>query len=453
MRDRSPGFVPQQVTLSELALSKFWADARLPAHLRLTDGRRVQVVYPGVWSNSNGPDFLDALIDLDGRLVRGHVEIHQRASDWVRHGHTENPAYDGVVLHVVRVNDLNEEARRGDGSPLPTLVLDGYVPQLDGAVVDELPAIFARLGNGPCLPTLGTTYPNMVRQVLRAEGWARLVDKQLRFSQSLTCSTASETLYGGLLDALGYSANRDGMAALAAAVPLTLLETLIENGKPNAAPALLLGVAGFLPLSPALAEPCGIGPDLARQLEWDYAALSERYALEPLSPAIWTLNRVRPRNHPAARLASLGWLVQRSAPDGLLSTFLGLPLDAGRSWDKWLAGAEPPIGASRRRQIIVNVFAPFLAAYADVMRDDDLAEEVADLWEDLPGAVDDQVTRAARRQIVGDARFPVKLALEEQGLHRIARERCRELRCFECPIAALAVEHEKLPGATTPERR
>lgn len=442
----------QQVTLSELALSRFWADARLPADLRLTDGRRVQIVYPGVWSNSNGPDFRDALIDLDGRLVRGHVEIHLRSSDWERHGHSLNPEYAGVVLHVVQVDDLGAGARRADGTVVPTLVLDGYIPQFTGDDANALTAVFARLGNSTCLPTLGARQPELVRRVLRDEGWARLVEKQLRFSQALTSSTASEVLYAGLLDALGYSENRDGMAAIASAVPLALLETLIANGEPNAVPALLLGVAGFLPISPTLVETCGIAPRLATELEHDFRSLADRYALDPLPASTWTLNRVRPRNHPAARLASLSWLIQRAAPDGLLAVFLGLPLDGGRAWDAWLADVEPPIGASRRRQIVVNVLAPFLAAYADTMRDDDLVEEAAELWEQLPGAVDDQVTRAAKRQIVGDTRFPVRLAIEEQGLHRVARERCRPLRCFECPIAALAAQHEGLPGATDPVR-
>jgi hypothetical protein len=54
-------------------------------------------------------------------------------------------------------------------------------------------------------------------------------------------------------------------------------------------------------------------------------------------------------------------------------------------------------------------------------------------------------------QIVGTHRFPVRLAIESQGLHEIGRNGCRELRCFDCPVAALAVMHEpeyalQLPG-------
>jgi hypothetical protein len=154
------------------------------------------------------------------------------------------------------------------------------------------------------------------------------------------------------------------------------------------------------------------------------------------------LNRVRPANHPVRRLASFGALLDGVAADGLLPTLLGLPLDDGRMWRAWLEGVQPAIGRSRADQICVNVLAPFLAAFAEATGDDDLADQVALVWERLPGSVDDSVAKAALTQIVGTQRFRVTLAIESQGLHEIARSGCRQLRCFECPIAALAVVHE-----------
>ena len=64
-------------------------------------GLRIRIIDPGVRNTDAGPDFFNAKIEIDGCLLVGNVEIHNRASDWRRHGHNEDEAYDSVVLHVV----------------------------------------------------------------------------------------------------------------------------------------------------------------------------------------------------------------------------------------------------------------------------------------------------------------------------------------------------------------
>ncbi|CAN5486368.1 DUF2851 family protein [soil metagenome] len=425
----------------ELELSQAWAEGRLPGELRLVDGRRAQIVYPGVWSNSDGPDFRNAMISISGSLQTGSVELHIRSSDWRRHGHDTDPAYDDVILHAVVEDDAGEPVRSANGTTIPTLELGGIVQLNDAPTRDRRSSILAALGSRTCLPTLGVREPDRIRTVLRSSGWKRLVEKQLRFGQSLQALTAPEVLYRGILDALGYSANREPMARIGELIPLTLLEATGKRTDHDRTLAVLLGIGGFLPLSPQTIELCGIQAS-ERELEECFQDFQSAYRLESVSATAWSLNRVRPANHPAARLASLASLIQSAQPDGLFARYMSFPLDAGKSWDGWLAGVKPSIGTSRRRQIVVNVFAPFLAAYAEVTRDEMLAEQVGELWESLPGSVSDRVARAARQQIVGDAKFPIRLALEEQGLHDIHRNGCSQLRCFECPIAALAIKFE-----------
>lgn len=434
----------------ELELSRAWSDGRLPGELRLVDGRRVQVVYRGVWSNSNGPDFKNAMISLDGTLRSGAVEIHLRSSDWYGHGHDTDPAYNDVVLHVVLVDD-RRQCLTANGTAIPTLELQGVIGSPGNYHDNRAEKILAALGNRTCLPTLADGQPERVRAVLRSSGWQRLVEKQLRFSQSLQVLTAPEVLYRGLLDALGYSANREPMVRVGEALPLQLLERTASDNDTGDVLAALLGAGGFMPLSPRIVEMCEIGvPE--HGLERRFDEVRAAFGLEPVPVTDWSLNRVRPANHPATRLASLAHLIEASGEDGLFGGFMSLALDGGRAWDRWLATARPVIGQARRRQIVTNVLAPFVAAYADQTRDDDLSERVAGLWEQLPGSVSDRVARSARRQIVGAARFPIRLALEEQGLHGIYRNGCSQLRCFECPIAELAIELEPLNAYAIDER-
>ena len=68
--------------------------------LQTTDGQPLEVIDPGLPHTDAGPDFFNAKVKLGGTLWAGDVEVHDRASDWLRHGHDRDRAYDRVVLHV-----------------------------------------------------------------------------------------------------------------------------------------------------------------------------------------------------------------------------------------------------------------------------------------------------------------------------------------------------------------
>lgn len=429
----------------ECVLARLWQEGRHARELRTTAGQRVGVVYRGVWTYSAGPDFRDALLDIDGVLVRGAVELHVDGGDWERHGHHLDPAYDAVVLHVVLRDNPARPARTSTGCEPPTIVLTDFLP----APVEELvgPSALVELGllgARTCLPTLAGGRPELVREALRRAGWKRLTSKQLRVQQEFECAPPAEVLYRALLDGLGLSRNRRGMALLAQALPLVTLEAAVARHGLAGAQAALLGVAGFLPIAPAhqaLAELSVVAAVESGEL---FEALAAAHGLRPVEAGAWQLTRVRPFNHPARRLASFASLIA-DCPNGLLAAVVARAGFDARVWRNWFAATTPSIGRSRADQIAVNVVAPFLAAYADANGDDDLRDAVARLWETFPGTVDDGIAAATLRQIAGAQPFRIALGIEAQGLHHIGRHGCAVLRCFECPIAELAVRFE--PGA------
>mgnify|MGYP000128885160 CR=1 FL=1 len=94
--------------------------------LQTTDGDDLIVVMPGQENSNAGPDFSNALIQLNKTLWVGNVELHVRASDWFNHRHEEDTNYDNVIQHAVWENDL--PVFDVSQQPMPTLCLSEYVP-------------------------------------------------------------------------------------------------------------------------------------------------------------------------------------------------------------------------------------------------------------------------------------------------------------------------------------
>ena len=108
------------------------------APLATTDGQAVDVIDPGVHNLVNsGPDFFNAKVKINGMLWAGNVEVHERSSDWFRHHHDTDAAYNNVVLHIVSTADA--EVRTADGKQLPQMVLSvpDYLQHNYQALIDE----------------------------------------------------------------------------------------------------------------------------------------------------------------------------------------------------------------------------------------------------------------------------------------------------------------------------
>ena len=112
-------------TVTERLMQKIWLRGEFDATQAIAeDGRSLQILHPGRWNLLGGPDFLDARIRLGCVELEGDVELHLYAEDWGAHAHAADGAYDRVVLHVVMFPPpIGGQARRADGSLIPTLVL------------------------------------------------------------------------------------------------------------------------------------------------------------------------------------------------------------------------------------------------------------------------------------------------------------------------------------------
>lgn len=207
--------------------------------LATNDGRRVRVIDPGRRNTDAGPDFFNAKVEIDGCLWAGNVEIHYRASDWHRHGHDDDPAYDTVVLHVVAKDDA--PVVRANGERIPQMVME-----CTAEIADRYAALVNSTVELPCRQVIREMTSLDVAEWVQSLIFERLADKSRRVKGLLDRFHGSweDTCYVTLARTIGFGTNSDAFELLAKSLPLNLLhkhaDSLLQLE------ALFFGQAGLL---------------------------------------------------------------------------------------------------------------------------------------------------------------------------------------------------------------
>lgn len=208
----------------EKLLQQLWHRREFQTRGAVTaDGRSLEVLHPGKWNLLGGPDFLGARLRLGGVPLNGDVELHLREPDWAAHGHASDPAYDQVVLHVVLFPTTERVTRGGQGREIPILAL---LPLLfHGLEEYAAEAAIEQLANRPSVQIMqrlgGLPRPQLLA-LLQSHARARWQQK-MRFAQTRIERLGWESAcHHAALEILGYRFNRVPMLRLAAARPLAM---------------------------------------------------------------------------------------------------------------------------------------------------------------------------------------------------------------------------------------
>lgn len=390
----------------------------------------MRVLDPGVWNHDSGPDFFNAKVSVGGRIWAGNVEIHIKASDWHRHGHDQDPAYDNVILHVVSVSDTM--IIRNDGSAIPQMAVslpqDFYLTY--GTLTSETAEIrcAARINE---IPQLHRTDWIESLSLERLQQKAARVEETLRALHGDWDGAASITLARGL----GFGLNSDPFELLAKSISLNHLRRHTDNILQME--ALMFGQAGLL-------DPAVFPFDRRYQLMCrEYRFLSAKYGLTPIPRVMWKFSRTRPQNFPYRRIALLAKGMAET-PD-LLDRILRCGGDEERLrelfrwkideyWSRRYAfggdgqtEAQPPqLSEGSINLLLINVAAPLLYAYGLLHSDHEMKEEAQNLLVSLPPEKNVLV-----RQWQGLG-LKARDAMESQALIHLRKEYCGKGECLRC---------------------
>jgi hypothetical protein len=112
--------------VNEYYLHFIWNKKRLPFHqIKTTKNELIDILDVGEYNAlESGPDFSLAKIRINDLVWVGSIELHVKSSDWYRHKHHLDKAYNNVVLHVVYTHDMEVTVQ---GRTLPVIELRSHI--------------------------------------------------------------------------------------------------------------------------------------------------------------------------------------------------------------------------------------------------------------------------------------------------------------------------------------
>ncbi|HEK18993.1 MULTISPECIES: DUF2851 family protein [unclassified Mucilaginibacter] len=400
-------------------------------NLRTTEGEELEILSVGLHNTHAGPDFQNARVRVGDTVWAGNAELHISSSEWEKHGHSADGAYDNVILHVVYNDDM--PLLRADGKRVPTL-------ELKDRISAELYNRYHGLvfGNQSIIPCEGS-----IKHVdgLTMQNWLTriLVERLEKRSQAVIAALQhnrgdwEETFYQYLAANFGFKVNALPFELLAKSLPQQLLAK--HKNSPLQIEALIFGQAGFLEMEQE--------DDYPRSLQAEYQFLRKKYQLTPVDNHLWKFLRMRPQNFPTIRLAQFAALVAKSNHlfSGILEAkeiselrglFANIPVnpywETHYRFNKESKPSAKTLGASSIDTLLLNTVALFLFCYGKHLSLQHYVSRALKLLESLP---------AEQNNITDDfVNLGLKIgsAFESQALLELKNNYCNHKKCLQCGV-------------------
>jgi hypothetical protein len=401
-----------------------------PSLLKTVDNEIVLVKKVGLHNQNAGPDFLESKITIGTTEWFGNVEIHVKSSDWNKHRHQYDKAYNNVMLHVVFEDDA--PVRNENGELIPTLVLK---PLLDNNKFKQY-AHF--INNGLSIPCQRHLEP--IDSFIINNWLERLVLERLERKTALITTTLEEykgdwnqTFTHYIMRYFGMKVNGDAMAELSRKTPLIYIQK--ERHHLPTLEALLFGQAGLI-------NTTAIVDDYFLALRKEYLFLKQKYGLTAMKTVNWKYSKLRPPNFPTIRIAQIAQLFHSTdqlfehirALSSIVSYQKLLTVSTSDYWNthytfgKECKQTKNSVGKMMINNLIINVVSPMSFAYGKSINDERYCNYATELIASLPSESNSIIDNW---KTIG---LKSKSAMQSQSLIELYSNYCSEKKCLSCAI-------------------
>ena len=412
----------------EQLLHYVWKHKIFPLkELKTTTGQQVEVIDTGLANTDAGPDFFNAKLKLDGVLWIGNIEIHERSSDWFKHGQHADAGYNSVILHIA--SEIDTEISRSNGERIPQIQLicpeavrTNYKELLE---TDSYPPCYRII---PSLPPFTAHSWMTALQMERFEQKATLLNERLKRCQG----NWEDAFFITLARNFGFGLNGDAFETWAHRLPFRAVDK--HRNDLFQIEAIFFGQAGMLEDSD--------GDGYYLRLKKEYTYLQHKFELIPMDASLWRFLRLRPANFPHIRIAQLACLYHRAY--GLLSrimeteTLQGVrDILKGGTSEYWLThytfgGSSPSrpktLSNTSLDLLIINTVVTFLYAYGLHKGNRVLCARAGSFLEELK-AENNYITRMWEQ-----CGMKASNAADSQALIQLKKEYCDKKKCLYCRI-------------------
>ncbi|MCO5260247.1 MAG: DUF2851 family protein [Crocinitomicaceae bacterium] len=384
--------------MNETYLHFIWKFKRLPFHqLLTTEGKTIQILKNGTHNFSeSGPDFYNARMIYDNMEWAGQIEMHLKSSDWYKHHHHLDDAYNNVMLHVVYEHDKEVFL---NNVQLPTIELKPYIDEKHYENWEQFARSVKDIACEDSISTIDSVYVASMLHRTAIERMNRRV-KQLTYMYSGTDNPT--LLYQLIAKAFGTKVNVVPFECLTNQLPISLLKKWNKNKQKQ-----------------VVLQTSGLFMDEQNNLE-----------IAPLNPSMWKRKGLRPPAFPEKRLVLFASFIARCDFE-LLSNLLS-PKEAidytYQLIEKLNQEEQLHFSKTLVNQLFINAFLPYFWYKSIQTLDDNLQEFIIDFLEKLPPDENYIIQKWKNSGI------KPKNAYESQALIELFNEYCTYKKCLNCQI-------------------
>lgn len=393
-----------------------------------SDGDEIEILNTGILNSNAGPDFFNSKIKVGSKTWAGNIEIHKTSSDWKKHKHHTDPAYNSIILHVVEKIDCDiytQEERK-----IPQIAI-----KIPNNIANNYTQLLTSSFTIPCtnkLKSIPKIHLNSWLYSLLVERLERKTNDIYTMLEKFNNSW-DETFYVLLSRNFGFGLNSEVFERLALSLPYFYLQKHSDNI--FQVEALLFGQAGLL-------EDDIILDDYFLELKREYRFLRKKYTINNLDGFLFKSLRVRPQGFPQVRIAQLAAVLQQSKrlfshvlekeDVNLLRLFFHI--NASEYWQTHYTFGSPSSkktkypGDSSINVILINTVAPILFAYGKKNNIEKYCTRALAILDDLKPEKNSFITEFKKHDI-----NPINAA-DTQALIQLRKEYCDQRKCLYCKI-------------------